>query len=110
MNQHLKISINNATVLEYDKNIRLPGKRRRFLDMMDSDMKAGIIIGGDLIEYPNQNQRAKYVAMNLVDGLLKKDDTLVSITCAYLGNRVPDLEEIRVHENGDDISMELIQK
>lgn len=110
MSCYLKIIFNDVMVLEYDKNTRLPGKRRRFLDMMDRDMNEGIIIGGDLIEYPNQNQRAKYVAMNLVDGFIKKDDTLVSITCAYLGHRVPGLQEIRVQEAGDDISMELIQK
>ena len=108
MNNILKIIYNDKVVLEYDRTTRLPGKRRQFIGMMDQDMNEGILIGGDLIEYPNKNQRAKYVAMNLIDGLHKKDDALISITCAYLGNRVPELKEIKANECNDDISMELI--
>lgn len=108
MSQYLKIILNNEAVLEYDRNTRLPGKRRQFLDMMDVDMDEGIIIGGDIVEYPNFKQREKYVAMNLIEGLHKNEDSLVSVTCAYLSNRAPTLKEIRANECGDDVSMELI--
>ena len=104
----LKVVYNNETLLEYDQNTRLPGKRRQFLDMMDVDMNEGFIIGGDLIEYPSQNQRDKYVAMNLIDGLCKKDESLVTVTSAYLGNRSIKLKEINATECNDGISMELI--
>lgn len=110
MSQYLTVKINNVQVHEYDRNTRLPGKRRRFLDMMDNDMDEGVNIGGDLIEYPNQNQRAKYVAMNLIDGLIKKDESLISITSAYLSHRLPELKEIIVNEKGDDIAVELVYK
>jgi len=108
MSKLLKIIFNDEVALQYDRTTRLPGKRRQFINMMDHDMNEGILIGGDLIEYPNQNQRAKYVAMNLIDGLYKKDDVLISVTCAYLGNRVPELKEIKANECNDGISMELI--
>ena len=104
----LKVIYNNEILLEYDQATRLPGKRRQFLDMMDRDMNEGFIIGGDLVEYPSQNQRAKYVAMNLIDGLCRKDKGLVSATSAYLGNRQPNLKEINATECNDEISMELI--
>jgi hypothetical protein len=110
MSKVLTITFNDKIALEYDRETRLPGKRRQFLDMMDQDMNEGVLIGGDLVEYPNLNQRAKYVAMNLIDGLDKNDNALVSITCAYLGHRVPDLKEIKASECEDGISMELIYK
>ena len=108
MSKLLKIIYNTETVLEYDRNTRLPGKRRQFLDMMDMDMDEGIIINGDLLELPDQNHKAKYVAMNLIDGIQKQDDSLISVTVAYLASRIPALTEIRATECNDDISMELI--
>ena len=108
MSNLLKIIYNNETVFEYDRNTRLPGKRRQFLDMMDMDMDEGIIINGDLIELPDQNHRAKYVAMNLIDGIQRHDDSLISVTATYLGSRIPALKEIIATECNDDISMELI--
>lgn len=107
MSNFLKIIYNNETVLEYDRNTRLPGKRRQFLDVMDMDMDEGISVSGDIVEFPDINQKAKYVAMNLISGLHKKDDVLISVTAAYLVNRVPKLKQIKANECDDEISMEL---
>ena len=49
MNPTLEIILNGDTVIEYQRNIRLPGKQREFLDIMDIDMDDGINLDGEVI-------------------------------------------------------------
>lgn len=104
----LSIYINGKTTLEYDKNSRQPGKQRQFLDNMDLDMDEGIEINGEMIDSPDQVQRANYVAMNLLYGIEKESEGMISATCGYLANRFPELKQIRSIENGDEVTMDLI--
>lgn len=108
MSKYLTIIFNDEKVLEYDRNIRLPGKKRQFLDMMDMDMDEGINIRGDIVEYPSQKEKVKYVAMNLINAMFKKDEALVQITCAYLSHRVPDLKQVIANECENNVYMELV--
>jgi hypothetical protein len=59
------VYINGTKILDYDINTRQPGKQRQFLDAMDLDMDEGIELNGEMIDSPNQMQRANYVAMSL---------------------------------------------
>ena len=104
----LSVFINGHNVLDYDKNTRQPGKQRQFLDGMDLDMDEGIELNGEMINSPDKMQRAHYVAMSLLYGIEKNSEGMISATCRYLANRLPELKQIRSIENGDEITMELI--
>ena len=104
----LSIYINGEKILDYNKNTRQTGIERRFLDSMDLDMDEGIEINGEKIHSPDKIQRANYVAMNLLHGIEHDSEGMVSATCGYLVNRLPELKHIRAVENGDDITMDLI--
>lgn len=104
----LSIYVNGEKVLEYDKNTRQPGKQRQFLDNMDLDMDEGIEINDEIITSPDKMQRANYVAMNLLYGIQTNSEGMISATCAYLANRLPELKKIRSVEEGEEITMELI--
>lgn len=108
MANSLSVYLNDTKVLDYNKNTRLPGKQRQFLDGMDLDMDEGIELNGELIVSPDKMQRANYVAMNLLYGIEKESEGMISATCAYLANRLPELRQIRAIEKGDEISMDLI--
>ena len=104
----LYVYVNGEILLEYDKSTRLPGKQRQYLEGMDLDMDNGIELDGETINSPDTMQRARYVAMGLLFGIHTNEQSIVSATCAYLANRVPELEQIRATEQGNDIELELI--
>jgi len=108
MSQKFHVIVNNETVLEYDKTGRLPGHQRNFLDKIDQDLDAGFKLGDELIESPDDFQRAQYIAQGLLAGMQSENKELVSAACAWLSTRQPDLNTIRYHIDGDDISLRLI--
>ena len=99
---------NGNTVLEYDRNIRLPGHQRQFLDKMDQDMTAGFSLAGQQIEDPNAIQRAQFVAVQLMGALEHDDEGLIAATCAYLANRFPEMRKVVAREHDGSVSLDLV--
>lgn len=108
MSEKLVIVLNGQSVVEYDRNKRLPGHQRQFLDKMDSDMDQGIELMNEKIVKPDNVQRAQFVAMHLVQSLLQEDDAMIAASCAYLASRLPDLKQVKANEQGDMISFHLV--
>lgn len=108
MSEKLYIELNGASVIEYDRNVRLPGHQRRFLDKMDEDMAEGIELAGQSITHPNPVQRAQFVAIKLMLALQDNEEGLIAATCAYLANRFPEMRKIVAREQGDNVSLDLV--
>jgi len=108
MSAKLCVVLNGNEIHEYKKNTRYPGKQREFLDNMDLDMDEGIEIDGEIIDLPDKMQRAQYVARSLLYGIETSKEGLVSAACGYLVTRLPDLQQIRAVEEGEDVTMDLI--
>ena len=108
MSTMLSIYVNGKKIIDYDKNARQPGKQRQFIDSMDLDMDGGIEINGEIISSPDKTQRANYVAMNLLYGIEQNSEGMISATCGYLANRVPELKQIRSVEEKGEVTMDLI--
>ena len=108
MSRKFYVMVNNETVLEYDKEGRLPGHQRRFLEKMDQDMDAGFMLGDERISNPDEQQRAQYVAQGLLHGMQSENHELVASTCAWLSTRQPELNTIRFDIDGEEISLRLI--
>lgn len=108
MNSRLVVVINGQSVIEYDRNRRLPGHQRQFLDRMDLDMDAGIELAGQQIDSPEMKQRAQYIAMHLINAVLDNNDAVISAMCAWLANRLPELKQIVAIENNSALELELV--
>ena len=108
MGEKLLIERNGSIVLEYDRNIRLPGHQRQFLDKMDQDMSGGIKLAGQTITEPNAIQRAQFVAIQLVNALQRDEEGMIAATCAYLANRFPEMRKVVAMEQGDNVSLDLV--
>ncbi len=108
MSDKLIIVINGQSVIEYDRNVRLPGHQRQFLDKMDLDMDNGIELFGESIVSPDSTQRAQFVAMHLIQSIINDDEGLTAATCAYLANRFSDLKQVKANEQGEQISFDLV--
>jgi len=108
MNSILEIILNGNTVMEYQRNTRLPGKQREFLDIMDIDMDEGINLDGKIISSPNNQQRCHYVAMKLIQALKSNNKSMITATCAYLTNRQPTLQQVKADEEGEAVTLALV--
>jgi len=80
----------------------------RSLDHMDQKMDAGIRLGSDWVENPDPMQRAKFVAVNLIEALQQNSEGLVAASCAYLANRLPALKQVKAKLLGGGFSVELV--
>jgi len=108
MNTKLIVAMNGQPVIEYDRNIRLPGHQRQFLDKMDMDMDKGLEINGQSTKNPDIGVRAQYIAMHLVQAINDDNDSMISAMCAYLATRLPDLKQIKADDQGENISIDLV--
>ena len=108
MNPTLEIMLNGNPVIKYQRNTRLPGKQREFLDIMDIDMDEGINLDGKIISSPDNQQRCYYVAMKLIQALKSNNKGMITASCAYLANRQPTLQQISAEEDGNSVTLELV--
>lgn len=108
MSEKLIVVMNGQPVIEYDRNVRLPGHQRQFLDKMDLDMEKGLEMNGQLSTDPDLGMRAQYIAMHLVRAINDENDSMISAMCAYLATRLPDLKKVKADEQGENISIDLV--
>jgi hypothetical protein len=105
----LRILVNDTLVHEHDCETGLTDEQLAFLDRMDQDMKRGIKIQGELISEPDTHQRARFVALNLIRSLKQENDAAVSVSCAWLCHRLPDLQEVHVRDHENGLEVELVE-
>lgn len=108
MNDKLVVLFNGQAVVEYDRSMRLPGHQRQYLDKMDSDMDGGIDLAGEAIADPDAVQRAKFVAMHMAQALLDEHDAMIAASCAYLASRLPELKQVKVVQQNEDLMLDLV--
>ncbi|MFO8025332.1 hypothetical protein [Thiohalophilus sp.] len=95
-------------MLEFDRNSRLPGRQRDFLKKMDEDMDRGFLFAGEPVSSPDKLQRARYVAMHLLQAFDENNQSMITATCAYLVQRLPDLNTVEVEHVMGEIHLQLI--
>ena len=108
MSSKLTIFINNEAVIEYDRAKPLPEKQQQYLDKMDVDMDSGFLLGDDQIDQPDDKDRAKFVAMNLVQAIEANTEPYIVAYCAYLALRQAGLTEVRADAQGDQFMIDLV--
>lgn len=106
----LSVLINNEVVFDYDNESTFDDQQLTFLDSMDSDMDKGIKIHGELLANPDSQQRATFVAMNLIKALQQDNDAVKMASCAYLLNRFPQLIEVHANDHDNTIKIDLIEE
>ena len=108
MSNLLGVLINGIAQLEYDRDKPLPDHQAVYLEKMDEKMKLGIEIGNEIIENPDINQRAQFVAANLLNAMQTGNEEMSAALCTWLANRLPDLKQVKYTENGEEVSIDLV--
>jgi hypothetical protein len=108
MSNLFAVLLNGIAQLEYDRDKPLPPHQAAYLDKMDTKMAAGILIGDTTIKNPDINQRAQFVAANLHNAIKSDDEEMSAALCSWLANRLPDLKQVKMNENDDQVSIDLV--
>lgn len=108
MPDQLVISLNGESQLHYDRSKPLPDHQRAFLDKMDLEMQQGITINNQNIQSPDLQQRAQFVALNLIQAIQNSDEQKAAATCAYLAVYLPDLKHVKAEQNAQGLLIDLV--
>jgi len=108
MSNLMAVLLNGIAQLEYDRDKPLPDHQALYLDKMDSKMDEGLLMGDTRVENPDINQRAQFVAANLLHAIKSDNEQVAASMCTYLATRMPDLKQVKIIEDGDEISIDLI--
>jgi len=106
----LTVFINDENVYEFNRELSLIDEQLAFLEKMDSDMDNGIKVNGELLASPNKQQRATFVAMNLIKALQQENEAIITASCTYLINRFSELLEVHANDYGKTIKIELVEE
>lgn len=91
--------INNESQVEYDRTKPLGAKQQEYLAIMDRKMDEGIPHGPGNIFAPDLQQKAQFVASQLIDAIKAENEQLAAATLAYLANKLPDLQQVVAEED-----------
>ena len=108
LNNIMAVFLNGIAQLEYDRNKLLPDHQAAYLDKMDTRMAAGILVEGEMVRNPDQNQRTQFAAANLVAALNMEDESMAAAMCSYLAIRLPELKQVKIEDNDGEVSIELV--
>lgn len=108
MSDIMGVLLNGVAQLEYDRRKPLPDHQAVYLEKMDAKMDAGIQLEGKNIPSPDINDRAQFIAANLLHAIKNDDEAMAAAHCTYLANRLPDLKQIKFEEQNGEVSIELV--
>ncbi len=104
----MAVLLNGVAQLEYDRDKLLPDHQALYLDKMDAKMEEGIMIGDSLIKNPDANQRAQFVAANLVHAIKNDQESVAASMCTYLADRLPELKQVRIEDVDEEVTINLV--
>ena len=100
--------VNGDSEIEYDRNIPLAEQQLSYLEKMDEKMDMGIPSGQGNIFAPDQQQKAQFVADQLMMAIKTDDESLISASMAYLATRLPELKQVASKEKDGQQQITLI--
>ncbi len=107
MTGQLAVIVNDQLTLQYDRSRALPAHQQAYLDKLDRRFEHGIELQGEQLDHPNIEQRARYIALSLMEGILYQEDAKASACLAWLATRLPELKQViaTVDENGTQFEL-----
>lgn len=110
MSDIMVVLFNGEALFEYDRTKPLAENQRQYLDRMDQQMDAGITLGSESIENPDQQQRAQFVAFTLVRAIQEDNEAVIAAMNSYLAVRYSDLKQVKADtdEESEKVMFDLI--
>lgn len=100
--------VNGESQIEYDRSTPLPENQLAYLEKMDQQMELGIPSGQGNIFAPDQEQKAQFVASQLMMAINTENEQLIAASMAYLAIRLPELKQVKGEEKDGQTHISLI--
>lgn len=105
--QKVGFLLDGQEVLTYDRSQALPEQQKKYLDNMDKEMSAGIVLVDQSIAQPDLQQKSQFIALNCVNALMNDNDKMAIIMFTYLVNKMPDLKQVKAKIKVSDTGSEM---
>ena len=105
--EKLAIVVNDTLMMSYDRKVDLPKQQQQYLQKLDHKFEQGIDLQDERIDKPDTEQRAKFMALSLMEGIMYEEDSLATASMAWLATRLPDLKQVvaKVDSNGTQFEL-----
>jgi len=100
--------VNGESEIEFDRSKDLAKQQWVYLDKMDDKMDMGIPTGQGNIFAPTLEQKAQFVANQLMMAIESGNDQLIAASMAYLAIRLPELKQVASKEKDGEQEITLI--
>lgn len=107
-NKLMAILLNGVAQIEFDRSKPLSEYQQDYLQNMDNKMDAGIVLGDQTLENPEALDRVKFVAGNLLHAMKANDEAMSAAFTAYIATRMTDLDQVKITDLNDEVSIELV--
>jgi hypothetical protein len=104
----LAILVNDELTLQYDRDKTLPDQQQLYLQKLDTKFEQGIELQGEFLAHPDIEQRARYMTLSLMEGILYQEDAKASASLAWLATRLPELKQVKALMDDSGTRFELI--
>ena len=101
-------TVDGEPQLQFDRNKALPAHQLAFLSKMDKEMASGIVINGANIEKPDLQQRAQFVAINLLQAIFDNDEQKAAAMTSYLATYLSDLKQVKAEVKDEGVLVDLV--
>lgn len=100
--------LNGESQVEFERGKPLAERQHEYLAIMDRKMADGIPHGAGNIFAPDLQQKAQFVANQLIQAIKAGNEQLAAATLSWLATRLPDLQQVSAEEKGGEIAIRLI--
>ena len=104
----LAVVVNDELMLEYHRDIPLDDNKHNYLNSLDAKFDKGIELDGEQLSNPNLQQRAQFISMSMMEGIMYKDEKMASVSLAWLALRMPDLKQVIAQVDHNGTKFELV--
>lgn len=104
----LAVVINDQLTLEFDRNKPLQPDQHAYLEKLDQKFDRGIELQGEFLAQPDLQQRARYMSLSLMEGIIYQEDSKAAVSLSWLATRLPDLKQVLAVVDQDGTQFELV--
>jgi len=104
----LAVVVNDQLMLEYNRDIPLDENKQKYLESLDAKFDNGIELEGEKLSNPTLQQRAQFISLSMMEGIMYKDDKMASVSVAWLALRLPDLKQVVAAVDHNGTKFELV--
>ena len=95
-------------MLEYHRDIPLDENKQKYLDSLDTKFDQGIELEGEKFSNPTLQQRAQFITLSMMEGIMYKDEKMASVSLTWLALRLPDLKQVIAAVDHNGTKFELV--